>query len=328
MSDQIKRIIYGYSSSMTVMVSAVVGVAEQLQRGALSTTALAERCGIAPEAAERFFFALQELDVLQLRERVWHVTEQGQTLVPGHPSGNWEVAIMCLRMGWPSWSRLEGALKTGDQSELGEQIFAKIANDTELTNIFHRMMSSNTARYAKEVSEVVAAEQPEGRWLDVGGGAGILAAAICLSHPKLTVDVLDLPYVQSFHQQTVESSALQSRSRFLAGSFFEPIPGRYETLILSRVLHDWPDNRAHQILEHVAMHLEQTSGRVYVFERLVECDHEGQRSLGIEDLNLWLGCGGRERTRAEFESLFEGAGLSIVNQSEIGKGRVLFELRR
>ena len=84
--------------------------------------------------------------------------------------------------------------------------------------------------------------------VDVGGGHGQLLAAILSRHPHLAGLLFDLP--------TAIAAARSGRpgrpphTSYVAGSFFDFVPAGADIYILKKVIHDWPDAEAIQILRN------------------------------------------------------------------------------
>ena len=96
----------------------------------------------------------------------------------------------------------------------------------------------------------------------------------------------------------------------VAGDFFESVPASGDAYILKRVLHDWDDERAGAILRtcHRAM---PAHGRLLVIELVLPPGNDP--SLGkLFDLLMLVDLGGRERTKADFQTLLAGAGFELT----------------
>lgn len=104
------------------------------------------------------------------------------------------------------------------------------------------------------------------RMLDVGGGDGTLAIELSRAISSLRVDVFNLPSVRGLVESKVETAGLASRVRFVEGDFFEEgLPGGYDVLSFVRVLHDWPDAVAAELLRK-AFDALPPKGRVLICE--------------------------------------------------------------
>jgi len=89
------------------------------------------------------------------------------------------------------------------------------------------------------------------------------------------------------------------------------VPGGADAYILKFVIHDWDDDRAVTILKncHRAM---VEDGRLLVVEMVIPPGNEPFYGK-LADLNmLVLTGGGRERTEAEYRTLFDIAGFKLT----------------
>ena len=87
------------------------------------------------------------------------------------------------------------------------------------------------------------------------GGVGTLAYALCQYNPQMKITVCDLqPVVSLTHhfRPSVEDCPNQVNVSFMIGDFFKPktLP-KADLYVLSRILHDWPEEKVEVILDNV-----------------------------------------------------------------------------
>ena len=87
------------------------------------------------------------------------------------------------------------------------------------------------------------------------GGVGTLAYALCQYNPQMKITVSDLqPVVRLAHhfRPSVEDCPNQVNVSFMIGDFFNPetLP-KADLYVLSRILHDWPEEKVEVILDNV-----------------------------------------------------------------------------
>jgi hypothetical protein len=163
--------------------------------------------------------------------------------------------------------------------------------------------------YARhDYAEVCSAIDLRGdeRVIDAGGGLGVLAQRIVDSYPFAEVTVLERPEV-------VTMAPPISRVRWQSGSLFEPWGIEADAVLLSRVLHDWDDGEALQILRHARAALTR-GGHLYVVEMLVPV--EGVAGA-LCDLHLLMATGGRERSAEDFGRLLSAAGFELAGERRL-----------
>ncbi|MDI3281867.1 methyltransferase [Polyangium sp. 15x6] len=80
--------------------------------------------------------------------------------------------------------------------------------------------------------------------------------------------------------------------------------------MLKRILHDWADDTCVTILKHCRRAM-AAGGRVLVVDALMPAGNTDHPSMSL-DLCMLTVVPGRERTEAEFDALFQAAGLKIA----------------
>ena len=85
----------------------------------------------------------------------------------------------------------------------------------------------------------------------------------------------------------------------------------YDTYLLSRVIHDWDDERSIALLSrcHQAM---QPRGKVLLVERVILTGSTSQVPVPESDVQMLVMAGGKERTEAEYRALLTAAGFELI----------------
>jgi hypothetical protein len=109
------------------------------------------------------------------------------------------------------------------------------------------------------------------------------------------------------------------------------VPADGDVYTLKNVLHNWPEDRARQIMQRVRDALcangDTARKRVLVIEHLMGDGAENVQSIvPWMDLNFFILVGGRDRTLEEYGALFEAAGFSIARTLPTATGRTIIEL--
>ena len=143
--------------------------------------------------------------------------------------------------------------------------------------------------------------------VDVGGGEGRLLRRVLELNPGMTGIVFDLP-------KTVESAnhglSDNERCSYIAGNFFESVPGGADAYMLCGVLHDWDDDRAITVLRN-CRRATTKNGRVLIVDMIVPDTNSASFSK-LLDLNMMVMTGGRERTKAEWCALLDAADYRLT----------------
>lgn len=107
-----------------------------------------------------------------------------------------------------------------------------------------------------------------------------------------------------------EAQGLASRWQGIAGNVFtDPLPAAAETYVLKKVIHDWEDTQAIEILKACGRVMTLRS-RLLVMEPVIAAGNEPSFAK-LLDLFMLVWPGGRERTLEEHAGIIASAGLEL-----------------
>ena len=120
-------------------------------------------------------------------------------------------------------------------------------------------------------------------------------------------------------KQRIDEAGFTDRCIASEGDALVEVPRGGDAYILSRVIHDWDDDKARKILVSCRKAL-TAGGRILVIERTMPDSAKETASLpasllsdiNMTDLNMMVMTSGRERTIREYQSLFAQAGLELI----------------
>ena len=148
--------------------------------------------------------------------------------------------------------------------------------------------------------------------LDVGGGSAAFDIELCRRYPDLTATVYELPTVAGIAAGKVKEAALPERIDTVAGDFFaESLPGGYDTVLLSMILHDWAEDRCRAILRKCWAAL-PGGGQVIICELLVNDARTGPPAAALMSLNMLIETEGRNYTPAEYTAWLGDLGFQDI----------------
>ena len=146
--------------------------------------------------------------------------------------------------------------------------------------------------------------------LDIGGGTGRLLHKILTENDHIKKGILfELPSVIENAQQIIINKQTRRRIQFISGNFFEEIPVKADTIILSRILHDWNDTDVFKILKNAHKAL-KPNGKLLILETIVPANPKYDIGITL-GFNLLVSVGGKERTHQEFSYLLRDTGFKI-----------------
>jgi C-methyltransferase len=206
----------------------------------------------------------------------------------------------------------------------GKESFDYFAEYPQHAELFHRTMTS--------ISELTDSSVVAGydfsaypTIVDVGGGHGPLLATILASAPASQGVLYDLPGVVSDAPNLLCKHDVADRVRIEAGSFFDRVPGGGDAYVLKNIMHDWPDEKAVQILRNVRAAAGPRATVLLV--ELVIPDHDRDFPGKWADLEMLLNLAARERTAAEYRNLLSQAGFRMTRVVQTASPLSLVEAR-
>lgn len=287
----------GFWRTQTIGTAVELGVIEALPAAG---SEIAQRCLLRPDGVRRLLRALGELGLTARQGDQWALTRRGELLRTDHPLTLADAAMEYAGPFSAMWSRLPDALRQ-NSGWIAPDVFGEVANDDARRVGHHRMLRSYARHDYADVCRAIDLRGDE-RVVDAGGGLGVLARLVRDAHPSAEVTVLERPEVVAMAQSS--SPGLHWR----IGSLFEPWELDADAVLFSRVLHDWEDAEAIQILAHARAALPR-GGRVYIVEMLVPDESEAG---ALCDLHLLMATGGRERSSEHFGRLLCAAGFELT----------------
>lgn len=291
---------------------AEAGVADRLASGAATPAALAAALGLDALTLHRVLrFVASHGFFREDDAGRFHLSPRAEALradVPG--SVRERLRRPWHDLLWRSYERLPDALQGGANAferAHGKPVFEYLAEHPEVNAIFDRSM----ARLSLLENPVIAAAWPfDGARLvvDVAGGQGGLLAAVLDRHPGVSGLLYDQPQVVAA-PEALRAPRYAGRWRAEGGDFFQHVPGGGDVYVLKRILHDWDDARALEILRRCRAAL-TPAARLLVIDAVIAPGNDPDPNKFL-DMNMLALTPGRERSASELHELCAAAGLAV-----------------
>lgn len=316
-------------TSQAITVAAQLGVADALADGPLPIEQLAARVGADADALGRLLRALIGKGIFRhRRDGRYELNSLAGTLRSDAPiSMTWAAQFYGSAEQRERWTLLVDSIRTGSSvvpALRGKTSFDYFDRYPELAKLFNRTMTS--------VSELtdgpVGAAYHFGAYptiVDVGGGHGTLLAAILAGAPASRGVLYDLPGVVVDAPKILREFNVADRVRVAEGSFFDSVPGGGDAYILKNIIHDWPDEKAVQILRNV--HRAAGPEATVLLVELVIPNHDRDFPGKWVDLEMLLNLGARERTASEYRDLLSQAGFQLTRVVQTASPLSVIEAR-
>jgi hypothetical protein len=241
------------------------------------------------------------------------VTPLGDLLRSDHPQSMRTLAVL---YGQPSytraWADLDETVRTGRsyfERHHDGTMFDYLASHPDEAATFNGGMTGLTRI---DVPAILAAYDFSRftRIVDVAGGHGALLRAILDKCPGARGVLYDIPSV-------IAGARATDRCELVEGDMFRSVPAGGDLYMMKKILHDWDDDRAVQILDHCRRGL-APGGCVLVMDCVLEPPNRPDPGKWL-DLNMLALLPGRERTAREFADLFARADLRLTRVVPAGR---------
>lgn len=319
LSLTLMRLVTGYQVTQVIFVATELGLPDRLSNGAKSGTALAEATGAHAPSLYRLLRALAALDILREPEHdQFELTPLGRCLCADEPGSMRPLVLMhgCQNF-WQTWAELRHCVRSG-QTAINHlfgtsNAFDFYAQHPQVESIVSAGFAAVAESYAADVVEAYDFSGL-GTIVDVGGGRGQLLAAILHAHPATRGVLFDLPHVAQAATALLKNAGVEARCSMVQGNMFESIPPGGDAYVLSRVIHDWEDQRAIAVLATCRAAMPKQA-KLLLIERVlpVRADPSpASRDRFLSDINMLVRTGGRERNVEEYRELMDAAGLHFT----------------
>jgi len=311
--QQIAELIHGYWHSQAVYIAAKLGIADLLAERPRTAEEIADATPAHAPSLYRVLRALASIGIFsEDGEGRFSITPLAEPLRRGVPGSKWAMAVMMGEEHYHVWGDLIFTVETGETAFdriYGMPIFEFLSENDEKGRIFDEAM---TGIHGRETDAILAAYDFSGvqKLADIGGGNGTTLSAILQKYPSMEGLLFDLPPVVGRAEATFHDAGLADRCELFGGDFFQAVPPGADAYLMRHIIHDWDDEKSRRILRncHQAM---PDDARLLVIESVIPPDNQPFAGKWL-DLTMMLIPGGKERTEAEYRSLFESAGFELT----------------
>jgi hypothetical protein len=309
---QLLSMMLGVAQTQLIRVAAEIGLADLVKDGPQSIDALALATGTQAPALARVLRGLTSLGVLvETAPQHFAGTSLTALLQTDHPNSVRDYALL-MGSVWihHTWPHLPQSLHTGGsafEALFGQPCYAYLQDHPADVAVFNAAMTAVSKQESTALQEAFDFSICH-TVVDVGGGLGLLLAALLRAYPALHGILLDLPRVVEGAHTVLENEVANGRCQLIGGDFLTAVPPGGDVYILKRILMDRDDAQARSLLRHIrdAMH---PNGRVLV----ADPDPTSQYGSLLDMLMLVVfGSGSRIRSEAELRELFASAGFGLT----------------
>lgn len=209
-----------------------------------------------------------------------------------------------------AWDNLDISIKTNKsvfKNKYGIEYFDYLNQHVQKLDHYHKAMFAYAKDDYRNIADLINFSKHK-TIMDVGGGYGAAISNIKKTLPNLDCYLFDLDKV-------IDKCNLGNSINCIKGNFFVEIPQLTEAIILSRVLHDWNDEKASLIINNVYQALPKT-GYLYVIEN---CSDKIDIDLSLLSLNMLTTCESFERSSYQYIALANRSNFQFQEAKQLNE---------
>jgi SAM-dependent methyltransferase len=297
-------------AARAVTGATVIGVFDELARGEATPAELTERLGLDPLGTETLASTLVALGYLEQAEdgRLRNGASAARLLVRSSPES---IATFVGAQGdlhWEILTMLPESVSEGRAYAMHEE-----RRDSERWEGYIRGLFEISRAEHGDNAALVPVEEPR-RLVDVAGGHGGFAMAMCRRHPGLGATVLDLPPSAAVGRAIVEEQGYADRITFREGDVFEIGLGEdLDVVSAFNLIHHLPEERDRELVRMARKALRPGGCLVIGDTERPDPGEPVSQHGALSSLLFYAWSHSRNFTRAEVAGWLEDAGFEEVS---------------
>ena len=311
-------------ATQALYVAAKLGIADRLRTGARNDAALAAATTTHAPSLYRLLRVLATLGILaELPSHRFRLTDVGKLLCSDHPKKLRNLAILVGEERYKAWGALLGTIRTGQPAfdrVYGRKFYQHFAG-TPSKMLFDEFLETTAGSIAAQAAAAYDFSTL-GTVVDIGGGEGRFLSVLLKQHPKLRGVLFDTSGVIAKARKNLRVAGLLGRCQVKAGDFFRSVPTGADAYVLLRIIHEFDDKTASEILRNCR--LASPQARVLLLQNVLTSSYKADFDK-LLDLNMLVVFGGAERTRDQYRELLKSAGYRLTRVLHCPQGTGLIE---
>jgi 2-polyprenyl-3-methyl-5-hydroxy-6-metoxy-1,4-benzoquinol methylase len=312
-------------AARAVMAATRLGVIDALAEQPDDAAGLARRLQLDERGLDALLGALDSLDYARRSRRggTYRLTRNARRWLAADSDGAIPgVAGDFTYDAWEHMDALERVLQGGEPVGLHER-----DSDDPYWERYQRAMYELGAMNADLVADALPLDGPE-RLLDLAGGCGRHAEALCRRHPGLRATIAELEAPARLGRKRIERAGLADRIEYRVGSLFEGQLGTdYDVVTANSVLHNLTPDRCVELLRR-AHHAVKPGGLISVFDMnraagsrvaqlgalLFHVLEPGTRTWTLDEMKGYMASAGLTRVRVKRPPRLAGSVLVLAER--------------
>jgi ubiquinone/menaquinone biosynthesis C-methylase UbiE len=300
----------GLMAARALMAATSLGVFAALAEQPDDAAGLARRTGLVEDRLVVLLAALTALGYVRRRGERYRLTRTARRwLAPGGRSGLDALVGRLAYWNWRGMDALEDVLRGGAPIGLHDR-----PPDDPLWSDYQAAMAQLADLTADHVARAIPVEHPH-RLLDLGGGPGLHAAAMCRRHPGLEATVVELEAPAALGRERLAREGLAGRIHYQVGDLFAlELGSGYDVVTVHQVLHNLEEERCVELLRRGRSALEPGGILVVLEPEQPPPGRPGSLIPTVGSLAFMTFTGTRCWTAAELRDFLVRAGFTQIEE--------------
>ncbi len=306
--EKFSQMIAGFRQMVLLHAAVEMDLATRIARGVTDAKSLASRCKADPRAMEILLDGLCAIGFLQKSRGRYRNSPAAARFVSETSHESRKPKLRHSLQSTMDWADL---LETVAK---GKPLMPHRSTRTrERTDTFIRAMDHNAREKAPPVAKACDLRGAKSI-LDLGGGPGTFALEFMEQHPGLEGTVFDLPDTLRVTRKILKEKGHAKRPlKLIPGDFLkDPIPGRYDAVLASNILHMLSEKECAVVLKKAVGAL-NPGGVVIVHDFLLDRSKTSPPTAALFSVHMLVHTeGGRAYSGEEYREMLRAAGCRSV----------------
>ena len=292
--NELKGFFTEYWKYMAVRTACKLNIFDLIKDGINTSDKIQSELETNLKAIKTLLFALIQLNFLEVIENKYFLNNKSELLIDSNPQSLKNACILWGDEHLDAWQELDYTIKTGEPSFEKSNIayFDYLAQNPDKLENYHKAMREYAIEDYKDIHKFIDFNKYKSV-MDIGGSHGAL-----ISNIKENTNVENCFL---FDKEEVISLIENPKTKLVSGDFFKNIPKVADCLVLSRIIHDWENNKANIILTNCYNAL-PVNGEIILIENFTD---KLKSKASLLSLNMMIMCKSYERTEKEYVNLLK-----------------------
>jgi predicted O-methyltransferase YrrM len=265
--SDLARLASGHAEARILQTAVSLGIFDALGTRSQDASIIASSLQIDPRATELLLNALVAMGLLDKKAQSFSLNPISSTYLIRSSPQYFGGMVLFESSLWNCWGLLERAIRSGEPTRAPNMY----QDDPEETERFMYAMHSlvearGDAKILTEKLDLSGVRE----LIDIGSGPGTYPVYFCRKYPGLRATVFDLPGTLRITERFVQAAGLENRISLVSGDYrVDPIPGRYQAVFLSNIIHAESDEVNCALMEKVYSCLER-GGRIVIKDHILD----------------------------------------------------------